>query len=253
MNLQEELNQELRIAINSLNYRKIKKLIRKGADLSSYNLKGQNMMITFLNQRPRYRDNQQSPISEYYQLLNELAKQGLDIHQTNSVEGKPISFGFKVSFMDSLMVPGRPLRPENLLYRDSLAEDLKELVEDGVDINSSNAEHESFLMVATLNQDIYAMEYLIEAGADLDIKDSQGRTALMMATSSSDNLYPFYLLVKAGADLNKLDHLNQTVLDYLIEEEMSLLAFEQFEAAQKYTFLINMVRSSGAKRGKELN
>ncbi len=46
------------------------------------------------------------------------------------------------------------------------------------------------------------MDYLIQAGADLDIVDERGETALMVAYENRPHSQVVYTLIHAGADIN---------------------------------------------------
>jgi ankyrin repeat protein len=68
------------------------------------------------------------------------------------------------------------------------------------------------LMVAVLQQKIIPIKMLLEAGADLEIKDNQGKTALAHAAGTR-NIKSINLLLAAGADINPLDANGLTPLD----------------------------------------
>ena len=68
------------------------------------------------------------------------------------------------------------------------------------------------LMVAVLQQKLVPLKMLIEAGADLEIKDNQGKTALAHAAATG-NLQSLQILLDAGANLHPLDANGRTPLD----------------------------------------
>ncbi len=58
---------------------------------------------------------------------------------------------------------------------------IKNLVEHGADINIRNKYGRTALSIASTRNSIYAVQILIDLGADVNIKDNDGDTALMMA------------------------------------------------------------------------
>jgi serine/threonine-protein phosphatase 6 regulatory ankyrin repeat subunit B len=54
--------------------------------------------------------------------------------------------------------------------------------------------------------------YLIESGADVNIHDNSGQTAIMWAMVSDENLDIVKYLIAHGADLNAKDKMGATVL-----------------------------------------
>lgn len=69
------------------------------------------------------------------------------------------------------------------------------------------------LMAAIMSGNKVIIEKLISKKADLDQKDTQGKTALIYATFNN-NLETVQLLIKAGANSKLADIENRTALDY---------------------------------------
>jgi hypothetical protein len=63
------------------------------------------------------------------------------------------------------------------------------------------------------------VQALIDAGAELDLKDEDGATALMKAAESED-LAKVQALVFAGADINLRDNDNDNAWDYTSTDEI---------------------------------
>jgi ankyrin repeat protein len=76
---------------------------------------------------------------------------------------------------------------------------IKKMIKDGVNINKrENGSDRTALMHASLNCFLMVVKNLIAAGADVNLQDKDGRTALMMSSTKSTILS----LLDAGADVN---------------------------------------------------
>jgi len=73
---------------------------------------------------------------------------------------------------------------------------------------------ESFLIIATINNNIEIVKLLLEFGANVDSVDKQERTSLMWA-SYGIRLEIVKLLIKYGANVNLVDNENWTALYWL--------------------------------------
>ena len=64
----------------------------------------------------------------------------------------------------------------------------------------------SALMVACASDNYYMCEYLIKAGADLDLLDPFNQQSALMIAAGKDSVYTARLLVSEGADLDLKDY-----------------------------------------------
>jgi ankyrin repeat protein len=105
---------------------------------------------------------------------------------------------------------------------------IKELIKNGVDINSKNEDGKTALMLACLNRYIVAVTTLLEAGADTNLRDRNNRTALMM--SSTSKIYD--LLLEYGVDVNLQNNYGETAiaefLDYGVSSNQLISSIEKF-------------------------
>lgn len=89
---------------------------------------------------------------------------------------------------------------------DGNIETVKQFIENGFDINQTNPDEQSLLMLAGFNGHTALCEYLINNGAHIEARESNGRTALMFASTG-----PFpetvKLLLKNDANPNSIDRL----------------------------------------------
>ena len=87
------------------------------------------------------------------------------------------------------------------------------------------------LIAAIFQRNTNVVHYLIESGADLNIQDNTGQTAIMWATSSDDNLDIVKDLIAHGADLNAKDKMGATVLSYASSSPPKPKVLEAIRAA----------------------
>lgn len=102
---------------------------------------------------------------------------------------------------------------------------LQVFLEAGCEINASTEEFEdpnydlTVLMCGALNSNQDIIKFLIDNGADINKRNSLGRTALMYAAKYNQNPEVIKILAKEGADLNSKDNKGKDVLDYASENK----------------------------------
>lgn len=90
---------------------------------------------------------------------------------------------------------------------------VREAVENGADINVIHPENnQSLLMLATRREDLDMMKFSLEHGAKIDLKNSDGRTALMYAMAKKPEIATW--LIENGADINAQTYDGRYVLDW---------------------------------------
>lgn len=94
---------------------------------------------------------------------------------------------------------GEVERVQNLL---AVAED--------IDLNATNASGRTALMLAALQKNEAMLTTLLEAGANPNLQDTRGSTALLMTADSGEQVVG--LLIQAGADVNIQDKEGRTPL-----------------------------------------
>ncbi|GFR59601.1 ankyrin repeat protein [Elysia marginata] len=87
-------------------------------------------------------------------------------------------------------------------------------------LNQRNNDGNTALMIAALHDRIVCLRHLVQAGADLDVKDKHGHTALMSAVhiKSADAVK---LLLDSGACVNTVAEYGETLLCALFHHEKS--------------------------------
>ena len=89
---------------------------------------------------------------------------------------------------------------------------LQVIIDQGVDVNETNMENVTALMIACENNDLYAIHVLLNAGADPNIIDSMGDTCLHAAVHAGCQKEVVPAIIDHGADLNITDQHKQTAL-----------------------------------------
>jgi ankyrin repeat protein len=88
---------------------------------------------------------------------------------------------------------------------------IKRLIEAGANVNAKNSDGTTALMEASSRGYTEIMRLLIEAGADVNTQDKNGYTALMMATSNGWH-GAVKLLIEEGAKINTKSNYGHTAL-----------------------------------------
>jgi hypothetical protein len=89
---------------------------------------------------------------------------------------------------------------------------LKGLIIAGARINGTCVNQKSPLMLASANGHVDVVRYLLDHGAEVNKKESDGETALSLALELSPNLDVVEVLMQSGADIDARDSLGRTPL-----------------------------------------
>ena len=96
---------------------------------------------------------------------------------------------------------------------DNSCEILRCLIENGADINKGRNDNQTPLMVAAEKGHVSVATFLIERGADVDLQDENGNTALHHALYGSDvSCEILSCLIGSGADVNGVNKVKHTPL-----------------------------------------
>ena len=102
-----------------------------------------------------------------------------------------------------------PSLDEAIFHNDS--EQLREMVQQGADVNAANEVGEPPLQMAVSLGNVEMVRLLLEIGADVNAVDSWGETALHGAISLNDARMAS-LLIESGANVNAADTSGRTIL-----------------------------------------
>lgn len=87
------------------------------------------------------------------------------------------------------------------------------LIAKGAEVNHRDSDGRTALMYAAENGDTQAVNALLRNGALVNLADNEGETALMKAAASSCTEETIKTLLSAGADLTARDHKGRDALD----------------------------------------
>jgi len=107
-------------------------------------------------------------------------------------------------------------------------------VKAGMDVNITNQNGSTALMLAAFNGHKHIVKYLLENGANVNMKDQNGRTALIYS-ASGNNAETVDLLIKEGAEIDHTDNV----------EGFSAL---MFAAAEGQKDVVNILLEAGADK-----
>ena len=97
-------------------------------------------------------------------------------------------------------------------------EEIKKLIENGVNLNEQDKIGNIALHWATWFGYVDIIKMLVNAGADINIQNDDGETSLILAASYHAphvNLYVIRALIDGGSDWSIKDNKNKDFLDYL--------------------------------------
>jgi len=139
---------------------------------------------------------------------------------------------------------------------------VEQMIDDIADIDLSDDNGNTALMLASFNGHVKVIEILLSNGANINKKDVNGRTALMFASSG-----PFpeavNLLLKKGANINDIDNVekwsalmfaaaegNNEVIKTLIKKGADI-NMSDIDGESAYDFAVNNGHTETAKLIKE--
>ena len=86
------------------------------------------------------------------------------------------------------------------------------IIDHGVDVNATNKQNQTALLVACTQQNTDLINTLLNAGADPSIADTNGDTCLHQAVTQSSSKAILQAIIDHGAEVNATNHENQTAL-----------------------------------------
>ncbi len=126
-----------------------------------------------------------------------------------------------VFFLGILLVEG-PFPPLHDAARSGDSQQVEQLLDGkSVDINARFNEGSTALMIAAFNHNIDVVRVLLEAGADVNLQNDFGSTALMEAVLfdfEGDTQVLLEVLLEAGANIYVKDEKGLTAMDHAQEE-----------------------------------
>ena len=218
----------------------IKKLIEMGADPNYKNNSGKN---SFLLAVQYYKNN------KIYHLLEQAGADiyAKDEHEKNAfrlavnnnniklAEALLVNYKYDVYSKDNL---GRNAiwewygNSRNFYYDIPVLDFLLNI---GYDINSTDDTFGDTLLLKAASdvRNFQLLEYLLKKGANLEVKNKYGDTALMRTAKRDGLNCNFFALIKAGANINVSDNYGSTLLSSLIYREKEFFSYYLYSKSCK--------------------
>jgi ankyrin repeat protein len=124
---------------------------------------------------------------------------------------------------------GRESRHLNRALLDAVmmrnTDEIRKWLEAGANVNAKDSEHdEAAILLAAKHANAEIVELLIDEGADVEARNDVGRTALFFAGADSET---FARLLAAGANIHARDHEGNTLLMRAVSKSASLVEVDE--------------------------
>jgi len=232
-------NTPLKVAVRTCNLTLIKFLIEHGASINQKdNQNGDTPIYTAIE-------------INNLNILKYLIGNGADVNKKNNLGDTPLTIAIQhipknLNIIEYLIGSGAELTPLKISIRDNVIDKLKNLINNGaninkenclsmavsynnkdminylmncsgVDINKENSFGETYLINTLQNDYLTTAKYLIQCGADVNKEDQFGRLPLIIAIEHNNEELVKYL-IEYGADINKKTSHGETPLNYTFKK-----------------------------------
>lgn len=210
---QDQINEELQRAVMTGTADDVLEALGKGADLFMKDAKGNSLLATAAFKRN----------FETFDILLEVSKGGkkIDINE------------FNYAGQNLLM---------SIIHSGSDFKFIEKLIEVGVDINAYNDVNMPPLMYALAHEDMELFQLLIDKGANVNVKlaETQADPLLMLTTTttSKDMHKMCKMLIDAGADVNTQDRNGRTPLMNLTLRNKSFMKEHEIKSVKETEYML---------------
>ena len=219
---QTQLNQQLIDVAKKGDEEALNTLLAKGADLNAQDKNGRTALIWAVKKKyieeeyfeEEYLLKNTSLKKEYLEIVKVLVENGADLDIQDNEGKTALIWAVKKEYLEE----GHFEEEYFLKIEKEYLEIVKLLVENGADLDIQDNEGKTALIWAVKKEYFKIVKLLVENRADLDIQDNEGKTALIWA-SIKENFKIVKLLVENGADLDIQDNEGKTALIWAVKKE----------------------------------
>ena len=108
------------------------------------------------------------------------------------------------------------------ICKDGSVQDVAKALKDGGDINSLSKDLQTPLIQASKYNGPEVVQFLIESGAGVNVKDENGKSALMYACEENKDVEVVRVLIRKHADVNAKTNTGKTALMYACENNPNI-------------------------------
>ena len=192
---------------------------------------------------------------------------GADVNATNKENVSSLMLASKMGNVDAMNVLHRARADRTIqdangntwihyaIFGDCSKDVLQSIIDLGADVNATNKENVSSLMLASKMGNVDAMNVLLSAGADRTIQDAVGDTWIHHAIHGDCSKEVIQTIIDLGADVNATNKENFTALMFASEkgniDAMNVLinagADQMIEDANGYTWIHHAIHGDYKK------
>lgn len=118
------------------------------------------------------------------------------------------------------------------------------LIEKGANLNVTDAMGNSALHWAAINNEKEVVKLLLDKGADVNVRNCQFGKTPLMSTSSTEVVK---ILIAAGADINAKDNDGSTALDEAIRDQKYYEKTGNKKFAEQHKAIVELLKAKGGK------
>ena len=123
---------------------------------------------------------------------------------------------------------------------------IKFLIELGAEVNVQNIDGDTALIIASRERKTWGAKLLIELGAEVNVQNYKGDTALIIASREA-YIELAELLIEAEADVNVENNSGETALS-LIQEKIEDAKRDSHYHKHPYGYIVKLLIEAGAKK-----